>query len=294
MILSGKFVRDTADQSLKYVMTHLRLFHERSYIMSYLMEVKTKKPLIYNIMNEVGSNFIANGLIAIGATPSISNIPEEAEEMARGADAVVLNLGTLSKARAEAMMLAGKAANQAKVPVFLDPIAIGATKFRTSVMHDILSSIQLTAICANAGEIAVLGEAMEKTTSPDNSLEQNDPSVAEKVARKYETVVIATGETDVVTDGHRTSLCKNGEEMLQNITTSGCLLTSITSAFVSTAEDQIYEASIEAVTGYGIAAELAMKTASGPGSFVPSFLDQLYDLNEESISTHQRWEQIKL
>lgn len=122
MILSGKFVRDTADQSLKYVMTHLRLFHERSYIMSYLMEVKTKKPLIYNIMNEVGSNFIANGLIAIGATPSISNIPEEAEEMARGADAVVLNLGTLSKARAEAMMLAGKAANQAKVPVFLDPI----------------------------------------------------------------------------------------------------------------------------------------------------------------------------
>src|SRR5699024_12382746 len=101
-------------------MIHLRLFHESSYIMSYLMKIKTKKPIIFNIMNEVVSNFIANCLIAIGATPSISNIPEEAEEMAKGADAFVLNLGTLSKERAKAMMLAGKAANQAKVPVFLD------------------------------------------------------------------------------------------------------------------------------------------------------------------------------
>ncbi|WP_010530594.1 hydroxyethylthiazole kinase [Lentibacillus jeotgali] len=259
--------------------------------MSYLMKIREKSPLVYNIMNEVGSNFIANGLIAVGASPSISNMPEEAEEMASKADAVVLNLGTLSKDRAKAMMLAGRAANEAGVPVLLDPIAIGATNFRTSVIDDILSNVELTAICANAGEIAVLGGALKKTTSPDSSLEENDPSIAEKVARKYETVVIATGQTDVVTDGNRTSLCKNGDAMLQNITTSGCLLTSIISAFVSIAGERIYEASIEAVTGYGIAAELAMKKADGPGSFIPALLDQLYFLNEETVATHQRLEQ---
>lgn len=258
--------------------------------MSYLMKTRKKSPLIYNIMNEVGSNFIANGLIAIGASPSISNTPEEAEEMAREADAVVLNLGTLSKDRARAMLLAGGAANKAGVPVLLDPIAVGATSFRTSVIDDILSNIELTAICANAGEVAVLGDALEKTTSPDSSLEENDPSIVETVARKYETVVISTGKTDVVTDGNKTSLCKNGDAMLQNITTSGCLLTSIISALASVAGENIYEASIEAVTGYGIAAELAMKKADGPGSFIPALLDQLYFLNAETIATHQRVE----
>lgn len=258
--------------------------------MSYVMQIRKKSPLIYNIMNEVGSNFIANGLIAVGASPSISNMPEEADEMARNADAVVLNLGTLSRDRAEAMMTAGKAANEAGVPVLLDPIAIGATEFRTKVIHDILSTVKLAAICANAGEIAVLGDALDKTTSPDDSLEENDPSIAEKVAQQYSTVVIATSQTDVVTDGKRTTLCKNGHAMLQNITTSGCLLTSVVGAFAGIAGDHIYEASIEAVTGYGIAAERAMTKAAGPGSFIPAFLDELYLLDGDIIQHHQQFE----
>lgn len=259
--------------------------------MSYIHVLREKSPLVYNIMNEVGSNFIANGLIAIGASPSISNMPEEAEEMAENADAVVLNLGTLSKGRAEAMLLAGKAANKAGVPVVLDPIAIGATKFRTDVIKDILHHVDLAAICANAGEIAVLGDALNKTKSPDSSLEENDPAIAEKVAQKYNTVVIATGETDVVTDGNHTTLCANGDAMLQNITTSGCLLTSLVAAFAGISEGNLYKASIEAVIGYGIAAELAVENSAGPGSFVPALLDQLYFLNETTISTHQKLKQ---
>src|SRR5690625_4793730 len=178
-------------------------------------------------MNEVASNFSTNGLIALGASVSVSNTPKEAEEIASNADAVVLNLGTLSEDRKEALLLAGKTANQVGIPVILDPIAVGATTFRTEVIYEILSTIKLAAICGNAGEIAVLGDALDKTKSPDSSLEKNDPSVAEAVAKKYETIVIATGETDVITDGQQTSLCKNGHAMLQNITASGCLLTTV-------------------------------------------------------------------
>lgn len=256
--------------------------------MSYITKIRKNSPLIYNIMNEVASNFSANGLIAVGASPSISNMPKEAEKMARKAEAVVLNLGTLSEDRAEAMILAGKSANEACVPVILDPIAIGSTEFRTTVIHEILSTIKLAAICANAGEIAVLGGVLDRTTSPDNLLKENDPSIAMKVARKYKTVVIATGKTDIITDGKRIAYCKNGHAMLQNITASGCLLTSVIGAFVSIAGVNIYEASIEGVVGYGVAAELAMKKAEGPGSFVPAFLDQLYFLNEKTIATHRQ------
>lgn len=260
--------------------------------MSYGAKIREESPLIYNIMNEVASNFATNGLIALGASVSVSNTPKEAEEMGRNSAAVVLNLGTLSVDRAEALLIAGKAANEAGVPVIIDPIAVGASAFRTEVIYDILSKVKVAAICANAGEIAVLANAIEKTDSPDNALDENDPSIAAEVAKKYDTVVISTGETDVVTDGTRTTICKNGHFMLENITASGCLLTSVVAAFISVAGDNVYEASVEAIAGYTIAAELAMKHAKGPGSFVPAFIDELYVLNEETIETYKKLEQL--
>src|SRR5699024_4411844 len=98
------------------------------------------------------------------------------------------------------MILAGKAAKEAGVQVVLDIVDVGATSIRTKVIDDILSTVELSAICANAGEISVLGGVLDKTTSPDNVLEENDPDIAKEVAKKYNTVVIATGETDVITD----------------------------------------------------------------------------------------------
>src|SRR5699024_12252679 len=107
-------------------------------------------------------------------------------------------------------ILEGKDANAGGVPFLLDPIVVGATTFRTKVIDDILSTVELSAICANAGEISVLGGVLDKTTSPDNALEENDPDIAKEVAKKYNTVVIATGETDVITDRDRTELCQHG------------------------------------------------------------------------------------
>src|SRR5699024_711227 len=131
----------------------------------YLSSIKEQKPINYNITNELVTNLARNGLIALGASPAMSKTPEEAEEKAMTAQAVVLNLGTLTKDMAEAMLLAGKSANQKEVPVILDPIAVGATVFRTNVIYDILNTIDVSVIKANAGEIAVLGGALEKTES---------------------------------------------------------------------------------------------------------------------------------
>lgn len=258
--------------------------------MSYITKVREKSPLVFNIMNEVASNFSANGIIAVGASPSISNTPMEAEEMGKSADAVILNLGTLSEDRAEAMMIAGKAANEANVPVLIDPIAVGASEFRTKVIYDLLETLDIDIICANLGEIAVLGDALERMDSPDAAITENDPKVAEEVARKYDTIVISTGKTDVITDGEKTVLCKNGHKMLQNITTSGCVLTSVVGAFVGAAKDELFQASVEGTAAYAIAAELAMKNGhvKGPGSFIAAFLDELYLLDEEKIEKYKQ------
>src|SRR5699024_4289542 len=92
--------------------------------MNYITKVRKTSPSIYNIMNIVAAYFSANGVIAIGASPCISKNAKEAEEMAAKADAIVLNLSTLSEENTEATTLAGKAANEAGVPVLLDPIPV--------------------------------------------------------------------------------------------------------------------------------------------------------------------------
>jgi len=255
--------------------------------MNYIAKIRENKPFIFNITNEVAINFAANGLLAIGASPAMAHNPKEAGEYGKIADAVVLNLGTLTEDRAEAMLIAGKAANEQGVPVVLDPIAVGGTVFRTEVINEILKTVKIAAIRANAGEIAVLGEVMDKTKGPDSMIEKNDPAVAAAVAKKYDTIVISTSETDVITDGARLAQCKNGHKMLTNITASGCLLTSLVGPFLSVADD-FYEAGVYATASYGIAAEFAVKKAAGPGTFIPALLDELYFLNDEKIEAHKQ------
>ena len=85
--------------------------------MDYIAKIRENSPFIYNITNEVATNLVANGLIAIGASPANSNTPKEAVENAHHAAAVVLNLGTLTEDRAEAMLIAGKAANEKDVQI---------------------------------------------------------------------------------------------------------------------------------------------------------------------------------
>lgn len=250
--------------------------------MNYLEQIKKQKPLIHNITNTVVANFSANGLLALGASPAMANAPEEAAEMASHADALVLNIGTCTQSQVEAMILAGKSANKKGIPVILDPVAIGATVFRTGAINHILSKVDVSVIRGNAGEISVLGELDTEMKGADTLVDEINPDVAIHVAKKYEAIVIATGKTDSITDGNRFTQCKNGVPMLPYITGAGCLLTAVVGVFSSVGND-LYDASVKAVGSYGVAAELAMEQAKGPGTFLPAFLDELYELTEDKV-----------
>src|SRR5438876_11253574 len=96
-----------------------------------LRELRERKPLVHQITNYVVMNETANATLALGALPVMAHAREEVEEMVRLAEALVLNIGTLSPHWIEAMLLAGKAANEAGIPVVLDPVGAGATTYRT-------------------------------------------------------------------------------------------------------------------------------------------------------------------
>src|ERR1035437_6403922 len=108
-----------------------------------LRRLRVQRPLIHQITNFVVMNETANATLAIGALPVMAHAPEEVEEMAAVAGALVLNIGTLTTEWIESMILAGRAANAAGVPVVLDPVGVGATALRTRSAQRILDEVRV-------------------------------------------------------------------------------------------------------------------------------------------------------
>src|SRR5437588_8301610 len=121
-----------------------------------LRRLRDAKPLVHQITNYVVMNETANATLALGALPVMAHAKEEVEEMAAIAGALVLNIGTLSPHWVDAMLLAGRAANERGIPVVLDPVGVGATRYRTDTARRILDEVGVTVLRGNAGEVATL------------------------------------------------------------------------------------------------------------------------------------------
>src|SRR5215210_7219252 len=118
-----------------------------------LLELRERKPLVHQITNYVVMNETANATLALGALPVMAHAPQEVEEMAAVAGALVLNIGTLSEPWVDAMLLAGRAAAG---PIVLDPVGAGATRYRTETARRLLDELDVTVVRGNAAEIAAL------------------------------------------------------------------------------------------------------------------------------------------
>ncbi|TLS36528.1 hydroxyethylthiazole kinase [Pseudalkalibacillus caeni] len=255
--------------------------------------VQESNPLVHNITNVVVTNFTANGLLALGASPVMAYAPEEVGEMAGIAGALVLNIGTLTSEVIEAMIIAGKAANEKGTPVILDPVGAGATGFRTEMAQKILKEVNVTVLRGNVAEIAnVAGENWTIKGVDAGEAEGDVTELAKKAASKFGCTVAITGKVDVIASKNGTNLVKNGDPLLTKVTGTGCLLSSVIGAFTAVENDTLL-AVTAAVASYGIAAERAAKIAGdkGPGSFQIAFLDELSKLSPED-ETYAKIEKI--
>src|ERR671932_2235454 len=118
-----------------------------------LRALRERKPLIHQITNYVVMNETANATLALGALPVMAHAREEVEEMVALAGALVLNIGTLSEHWIDAMLAAGRAAEQRGIPVVLDPVGAGATRYRTEAARRLLDELDVTVLRGNAGEV---------------------------------------------------------------------------------------------------------------------------------------------
>ena len=221
-----------------------------------LRVLRDRKPLVHQITNYVVMNETANATLALGALPVMAHALEEVEEMVGLAGALVLNIGTLSPQWVEAMIAAGKAANAGGIPVVLDPVGAGATRYRTETTRRILSEVGVTVLRGNQGEVA--------------------------------TLVGADAEVDHVSDGTRVLAVANGHELLATVTGTGCMSSAVTGCFLAAKRDEPLEAAAEALAAFGVAAEDAARDAKGPGTFHANLYDALAALDPETLDGRAR------
>ncbi len=264
--------------------------------MSFLTKVRASNPLVHNITNIVVANFSANGLLALGASPFMADAHEEVADIAAMSGAVVLNIGTLKDYAIESMLLAGKAANRHNVPVVLDPVGAGATAYRTEVTHKLVSHMQITALRGNVAEVAhVLGKNWSIKGVDAGAGDGDVAALAVQAALKLKCVVIITGKEDVVTDGTATFVVRNGHPVLTQVTGTGCLLSAVVGAFLAASGGAWLEAAAEALSFYGVAAEIAEERTrpQGPGSFQAEFLNQLALVTPEVYAARSRIQRLE-
>jgi hydroxyethylthiazole kinase len=251
-----------------------------------LAAIRERKPLVHQITNYVVMNETANATLALGALPVMAHALQEVEEMASAASALVLNIGTLSDDWVEAMLLAGRAANRAGVPVVLDPVGAGATRYRTATSRRLLDELDVAVVRGNSAEVATLVGKTAEIRGVEAVGRAGGPELAREAARSLGCVAAVTGPVDHVSDGGRTISVSNGHELLGTVTGTGCMSTAITGCFLAVADP--FDAAVSALVAFGVAGEDAAREAKGPGSFHVALYDMLAALDPETLDGRAR------
>ena len=254
-----------------------------------LRVLRERKPLVHQITNYVVMNETANATLALGALPVMAHAREEVEEMVGLAGALVLNIGTLSPLWVEAMVAAGLAASARGIPIVLDPVGAGATRYRTETARRILGEVEVTVLRGNAGEVATLvGVEAEVRGVESIGASSGGAELARAAARSFGCVASVTGPIDNVSDGERSLAVANGHPLLAAVTGTGCMSSALTGCFLAAKPEAPLEAAAEALAAFGVAAEGAAAGAEGPGTFHARLYDALAALDPDTLDGRAR------
>jgi hydroxyethylthiazole kinase len=186
------------------------------------------------------------------------------------------------------MLAAGRAANAKGIPVVLDPVGVGATRYRTETAKRILDEVDVTVLRGNAGEVATLVGVGAEVRGVESVGAGGDPyDIAREAARALGVVASVTGPTDHVSDGERVVKVSNGDAMLATITGTGCMSSAVTGCFLAVA-DSPFDGAVEALVAFGVAGEDAARGAKGPGTFHVNLYDALAALDPKTLDERAR------
>ncbi|MEG2200395.1 MAG: hydroxyethylthiazole kinase [Anaerovorax sp.] len=266
-----------------------------------LETLRTTHPLIHNITNYVTVNDCANVLLACGSAPIMSDDCEEVEEITAICGGLTINIGTLNRNTIPSMFLAGKMANALSHPVVLDPVGAGASSLRTKTACQLLDQIQFTVIRGNVSEIKTLALGSGTTKGVDADLadaitEENLDNAlhfAKKFAEKTGAIIAITGAIDIVSDSKTAYVIRNGHPMMSQITGTGCMLSTMVTAYVTANPVNALKATVAAVCAMGLCGELAhnrLTERDGNTTYRTYLIDEIYHLDGETLERGANYE----
>lgn len=241
--------------------------------------IEETEPLVNAVTNAVTVNAVANTVLHWGGLPVMSDDRREVADMVATAQACLLNTGDVSEDGEETMLTAGRAANDAGIPIVLDPVGVGATPTRTAVTERLVSELDVAVVKGNYGEISALaGDAA--TVRGVESIGEYDGIAATALACAHETgaAVVASGEVDVVADAEAAYEVRAGDPMLGRVVGTGCMLGAALSVVAPSLEDPL-SAALAGTCAFGIVAERAADGEygeyAGPASYETALLDAM-------------------
>lgn len=266
-----------------------------------LDNVRKSVPLVHNITNYVTVNDVANVLLACGGSPIMSDEPDDVADITSICGGLNINIGTLNKRSIEGMFIAGKKANELNHKVLLDPVGAGASALRTNTAVKLMKEIKFDVVRGNISEIKTLALGSGTTKGVDADVadtvtEDNlDSSVkfVKNFAKSINSVVAITGAIDLVSDGEKCYIIRNGEADMSKITGTGCQLSGMTTAFIVANPDNVLEAVASAVCTMGLAGEIAkirMVEGDGNSTYRNRIIDAIYNMDGETLNKGTKYE----
>jgi hydroxyethylthiazole kinase len=235
---------------------------------------RSRRPHVHCITNAVAQHFTANVLLAAGGTPSMTISRDEIASFAQFADALLVNLGTLDDERLAAADIAIATVQQSAKPFVLDPVFVQASPPRLAKAQMLLAR-KPDVVRANEPELtALLG------CEPDEA-------AVTQACRDFATTFAMTGPVDRIVDAAGSIAMANGSRLMSRITAMGCALTALIAGFC-VVEPNRRQASAAAILLFNVAGEIAEERSSGPGTFVPYFLDALATLEPFTLEQKAR------
>lgn len=253
-------------------------------------EIRNNKTLVHCITNVVTVNDCANIILAVGGLATMAHHKMEVYEITSHSDALVCNMGATEYI--EEMFISCESANANGIPIVLDPVGISASSYRRKKFIELIKKYKPTCIKGNKAEIISLfydksvarGVDIDDYSDNDND---NDVKVSEDeleemakiLADKYSTIIVVSGETDLVTNGSEVVYLSGGSHMMTRITGAGCMMAAVIGVFLGN------KSSMEAVVSACIymneaakkAEEMTIVKDGGSGTFKMYLMDNMFN-----------------
>ena len=99
-------------------------------------KIDSQSPLIHCITSPIAINDCANAVLALGAKPIMAEHPLEVENITLMSKSLAVSLANITDARAESIMISGKAACKAGISSVIDLVGVTCSKMRADLHQE--------------------------------------------------------------------------------------------------------------------------------------------------------------